>query len=155
VGEGEDLTVGGCDRAVLCGNLSPARAAEQSHAWLAGRGGFDELVRAVRRRVRSNDDRQLVRRVVEGEQISRGALDDARLVVRGDDQGDRGLVVALPDGTSAEAGKNRCGEGIGDLRPHERGKTRPEEDLRDHGAIVDSALDLAAMSSYTRARRPL
>ena len=65
--------VGLAHRAVLRGDLAAARAVEQADARLARRHGLDELVRPVGRRVRGDDDLELVAGIVEREQVRRAA----------------------------------------------------------------------------------
>ena len=84
VGEGEDLAGRLADGPVLGGDLAPARVHDQPDA---GAEPLDELVRPVVRRVRGDDELQLVRGVVEREQVLEPPLDHRLLVVGGDDHG--------------------------------------------------------------------
>ena len=67
---------------VLGGDLAAARAVEQLDPRLAGRDRLDELVRAVGRGVRGDDDLELLGGIVEREQVLEPPLDHRLLVVR-------------------------------------------------------------------------
>ena len=150
VGEGDDLALGLAHGAILGGDLAAARAVEQPDARLAGGDGLDELVRAVARGVGGDDQLELLRRIVEREQVLEPPLDHALLVVGGDDHGDRRLARGVLRHTAlAHPGKRAGRERIADVRPGERAERAPEERLRQrHRASVLLA------SRYARARCP-
>ena len=119
--------------------------------------GDQPRVGATNCRTRSDDDRESIRWIVEREEILEPAVDHAFLVVGCDDERDAWLLVPFAHGPAAQPREPGGRERVRNLGPRERAKTRPEQHLRDHGAIVESALDLAAPTSsvHARARRPL
>ena len=127
------------DGAILRGDLAAARAVEQADPRLALGDGLDELVRAVARGVRGDDDLDPVSRVVEREEVVEPALDHRLLVVGGDDDADGRLGRrVLRDPPLAHARERSRGERIPDVRPRERRRRAPEERLR-HGHRRESS----------------
>jgi hypothetical protein len=107
-------------------------AAQKPDTRLSGRDGFDELVGAIRRRVRCDQDLELFGRVVEREQVLEPPFDHVLLVVRGDDEGHGRSEVAFQHRPRAHP-RQRCSEErIPELGPRERAEREPEQDLQDH-----------------------
>ena len=130
VGEGDDLGVGLAHGAVLRGHLAATIVDDQPHA---RRESLDELVRPVGRRIRGDDELELLGGVVEREQVLEPPLDDRLLVVRGDDHADRRLDCVAAHATSPQARERRGSDGVAHMRPEERAHRGPEDDLhRDH-----------------------
>ena len=127
VGEGDDVALRLADGAVLRGHLAAARIADH-----AGAGGLGELLRPVGGRVGGDDDLDPVGRVVELAEIRHAPLDHRLLVVGGDDHGDRrqGVLVGehRPRAHTRERPRRERVRGV---RPHERARRSPEEDLCD------------------------
>ena len=98
VRERDDVGIRPRDGEVLCRNLPAARALEQRDARLARGDLPDDLVRAVRGRVGGDDDLEELGRVVELEEVLDATRDHVLLVVRGDDDRDRGQDVLAPHG---------------------------------------------------------
>ncbi len=84
IGEGDDLAARLAHGPVLGGHLASTWVHDQPDA---GREPLHELVRPVVRGVRGDDELQLVRGVVEREQVLEPPLDHRLLVVGGDDHG--------------------------------------------------------------------
>ena len=137
--------------AVLCRDLAPAGAVEQPHAAVTGRRLLDERVRPVCRGVGGDDDLELVRRVVELEQVLQPSLDHRFLVVRRDDDAHRRLGLAVaPHRPRAQAGRRSGGERVGDMGPRQRSQRAPEERLQQqHGASVRGEIVASAPSRLT------
>ena len=60
IGEGDDIALGRANGSILGGHLASPRAVQKAHPGLAGRHLRHEVVRSVGRRVRGDDDRQLL-----------------------------------------------------------------------------------------------
>ena len=148
VGERQDLAVRLANRPVLRGDLAGARAANQPYAGLAGHDRLDQLVGAIVRRVRGDDDLEPVGRVVEGEQVFEPPLDHRLLVVGGDDHrhARRGRLPA--NGSAPDAGGEGRRQWIRGVRPDERAERGPEDDLDDDH-------DARSSSESTASYRPI
>ena len=129
VGEGDDLPGRLAHRPVLRRDLPAARAADQAHTRLACREGGDELVGAVARRVRGDNDLEPVGGIVEREQVLQAPLDHGLLVVGGDDHRHRRGRLLRANGPAADVRRGGRGERIHGVRPGERRERDPEHDL--------------------------
>ncbi len=132
VGEREDLAARRANSAVLRGRLAGARHRLETHAGLPSGGRLHELVRVVGRGVGDDHDLELVRRIVERQEVLQPLLDDDLLVVRRNDERDRRLDVFLADGSTPHPRQEGGREWITDVRPAERSQRAPEERLPDH-----------------------
>ena len=131
VGERDDRSVRVPDAGVLRDDLAAARARQQTHPRLAGRRCLHDLVRAIVRRIRRNEDPQLLRRVVETEQVVEPPLDHGLLVVGRDDDVDVGQIgIVLPHWARPKAGNGCSRSGIAEMGPGERTERAPEERLQ-------------------------
>ena len=127
VGERDDLAVRLAHRAVLCSDLATAWIRDHLHA---GKLQCD-LLGAVRRRVGADDDLQLVRRVVELEQVLEPPRDHRLFVVGRDDDGDRRLDVRLLHPVRREPRQERSERRVDHVRPGEQREGNPEKDKHD------------------------
>ena len=113
------------DGAVLRGHLAAARIADHARA-----GRLGELLRPVGGRVGGDDDLEPVGRVVELAEIRHAPLDHRLLVVRRDDHGDgRQRLLVGEHRPRAHARERPRRERVRGVRPHERARRSPEEDL--------------------------
>ena len=146
VGEGDDLASCLADGAILRRHLAAALVHEQAHA---GREALDELVGAIGRGIGGDDERQLLGRVVEREQVLQPPLDHGLLVVGGDDHGHVGLDRVCADAAGAGAREGRSCERIEGVGPGERGERGPEEDLREeHRRFSHCLVDVPAPATH-------
>ena len=136
VREREDVARRRAHRAVLRRDLALARALQETHARVLGRDLADDRVREVGRAVGRDDDLERVLRVVERERVLDPPADDRLLVVRGDDERDRGRLLRLAHGPRPNARERPHRQRIPGVRPRERPERAPEQTPRDHAASI-------------------
>ena len=124
VREREDLALRLADGPILGRDLSFSWAAQKPDARLSRRDSFDELVGAIRRGVRRDQDLELFGRVVEREQVLEPPLDHVLLVVRGDDQAHGRSEVAFQHRPGPHPRQRRGEERIAELGPGKRRQAR-------------------------------
>src|SRR6266536_3739750 len=143
VGEDEDLAARLWDGVVLSRDLPAAGAADQPHPRFA----FDELVRTVVGGIGCDDDLELVRGIVEREQVLEPPLDHVLLVVSGDDQADAWRLVALAHATVEQPRPEGRDERVAEMGPDKQPERDPEEhNEHDHGRSAYGAGRLARIS---------
>ena len=133
VGERDDLGRDVAHGAVLRRDLARPRAAEKAHATVVICEQADDVVGAVRRAVRRDDDVVALARILLREQVLDPLRDHRLLVVRGHHDAHGRLVVAFANGPRAQAGERRRRGRVADVRPRERAHGAPEERFPDHG----------------------
>ena len=116
---------------MLGDDLAAARAGQQTDARFARGDRLDERVGAIGGRVRGDEDRELLGRIVEREQVLEPPLDHRLLVVGRDDHGHLRLVRAVGVDRPWTDTRDRGHRGrVTDVCPGKRAERAPEERLQ-------------------------
>jgi hypothetical protein len=133
VGERHDVGIHVADGTILGRHLAAARVADN----LDARELQGNRLGSVVRRVGGDDDLELLRRVVELEEILEPPGDHGFLIVRGYDHRDRRLDVGSRNRTRRDPRDQDYEQGIENVRPCERGERNPEsndDERHDRGS---------------------